>query len=90
MSFKNVQCPRCKVMHEMYFHEHKDFNDTRCMKCSIIDYKKGDKVRYVVTNTIHTVLKLNDNLCGDGCCQGYLLEGIDGYVWKTDVEGIFK
>lgn len=89
MEIKKVDCPRCKKNHEMCLHNHKTFNDTRCIQCKQINYEKGDKVRYVETNTIHAVLDYDNDLCGDGCCQGYLLEGIDGYVWKDDVEGIF-
>lgn len=90
--FRTVNCPQCGIEHEMYMHN-RVYNDLRCDDHSIEDLKKGQKCIWHHedgTKTEHTIVKVNNNLCGDGCCQGYKLSGVDQYVWKTSVEGIYE
>ena len=60
MKIKQVICPRCKVDHEVYFHSHHEFTDTRCDECSIIDLTIGQSARYVKDNKIYTIAEINN------------------------------
>ena len=90
--FLTTNCPKCKVEHETYIHSHHSYNDLRCDECSLIDlepgqkaiYHGGDQPRHVV------IAEVNNDLCGDGCCQGYRFEGMKNFHWKTEVEGIYE
>lgn len=89
--FKDVACPKCKVEHTAYIHSHKSYNDLRCDDC-YGDLTIGQRVKYHRedgTITEHTILHIDNDLCGDGCCEGYKLSDTEGYTWKTSVEGIY-
>ena len=69
------------------------WRDCGCPSCTCIF--EGSKVRIKgdETKAIYTVAEYDDNICGDGCCSGYRLEGYDqrvhGYdrwFWESDLE----
>lgn len=49
----------------------------------------GRRVRHVVysddaelwSNDIYTIKEYWDDACGEGCCQGFVLEGIPSTIW---------
>ena len=91
--FRTINCPRCKVEHETYIHSHHHYNDLRCDECSIVDLEPGQKAilhKSDGTKIEGVIAEYDDDLCGDGCCQGYRFKGQKTFEWKTDVEGIYE
>lgn len=50
-------------------------------------YKPGDSVRVVGNPEVRKIEAFHEDLCGDGCCSGYTLEG-DGNMayWEGQLE----
>lgn len=91
--FFTTKCPRCKVEHETYIHSHHNYNDLRCDSCSLINLEPGQKaIQHKRDGTkVHGVIAEYDNdLCGEGCCQGYRFEGEKNFDWKDNFEGIYE
>lgn len=77
MGLYAIDCPRCKKPH-MWFSGNQD---QHCDECRTRILPVGSKAIVIGENTtVRTIAEYNDDLCGDGCCSGYRLEG-DENLW---------
>lgn len=49
-------------------------------------FKPGDKVIYIKTGEIFTIKEYAENVCGEGCCDCYLVEENEIGYWDTSLD----
>lgn len=50
-------------------------------------FKPGDLVKILATGKMDRVVRFDEDLCGDGCCQGYILsESENVSYWEDRLE----
>ncbi len=82
MGLYAIDCVRCKKPF-MWFSG--NTHNQACHECNNRLLVNGSKVIVIgdTTNTVRTVVEYNEDLCGDGCCSGYRLEGDESvFYWR--------
>jgi len=83
MGLHQINCQRCQKPF-MWFSGNP--NEQFCDECRTRPLAIGSKVVIGENTTVRTIIDYQEDLCGEGCCHGYALDGDEfTFYWRDDL-----